>query len=369
MPVAIATLDDHEVSAREAATVDKAQAKRRFASALALATGKGALPKEWIQRSEKVGQAVSKTFIAMLGTALLAKATDDQLNALALKATVHKGYSARSLAKDVLVPECASAGIDLGSIGAEPLNNQPFFGKAEVSLELQVKDNARKDFEFLVECLKKADYLRGDDALKAFAAFLRARIAATEKREKVTVGKSGLDLPGLLNALDTFVAGDSEGGKVGQATVAAILDMVFPDVRTKRINDPSVRWPGDVGVWGGGLLIHAAEVKQRPFTEHEVTLFARRLHASKTHRGLLVALCDDGFPFDVAKACSKAYSTYDVRLTPVTRASELLLNACNFASADLGITLQRFPVRLMERMEEIDVSVERRKQWSKAFGS
>lgn len=298
----------------------------------------------------------------MLGTSLLAKATNDQLNALALKATVHKGYSARSLAKDVLVPLCAAAGIDLGSVGAEPLNNQPFFGKEAVTLQLQVKDNARVDFEYLVECLKKADYLRGDDALDAFAAFLRTRIDATEKREKIAVGASGLDLPGLMVALDAFVAGDAEGGKIGQAVVAAMWDLVFDGVRTKRINDPSRKWPGDVGVWAGERLVHSAEVKQRPFTEHEVALFARKLQSEKVHRGLLVALCRDGFPFDVSKACAAAYATYDVHLTTITSASRLLQDALMFAKDDVAIA--RFPQRLMLRLEDIDVSADRRREWA-----
>ncbi|MDB4954345.1 MAG: putative restriction enzyme SacI [Myxococcales bacterium] len=354
---------------REAATIDKAIAKRRFEAALALAQSTAELPAEWIERAEKVGQSVSKTFIAMLGTSLLAKATNDQLNALALKATVHKGYSARGLAKDVLVPACLAVGIDLGSVGAEPLNNQPFFGKTEVSLALEVKDNARADFEYLVDCLKKADYLRGDAALHAFAAFLRVRIAATERREKITIGRSGLDLAGLLSQLDRFIEGDAEGGKVGQAAVAAILDMLFPDVRTKRINDPSVAWPGDVGVFTDDALVHSAEVKQRAFNEHEISLFARRLHDAKVHRGLLVALCDDGFPFDIAAACQAAYATYDVELQPITGASQLLRQALNFSNRDIAVTLQTFPQRFAIRMEEIGVSVARRRAWSSVVGS
>jgi hypothetical protein len=99
----------------------------RFGEAVALALAENwTLPAEWIERAEKVSAAKNMTFTPVLGTALLAKATDDSIDALSLREDAgHKGYSARSLAKEVLVPCCVRAGIDLRNKGAEPLNNQP----------------------------------------------------------------------------------------------------------------------------------------------------------------------------------------------------------------------------------------------------
>src|SRR4051812_10492432 len=94
-------------------TIDKHKATERFAEALALARSGAPLPEGWIDRTQKIGMAKSKTFTPVLGTALLAKATDRFVDVLSLReGESHKSYSARSLAKEVLVPCCVEARID-----------------------------------------------------------------------------------------------------------------------------------------------------------------------------------------------------------------------------------------------------------------
>lgn len=103
-------------------TIDREQATIRFGQALVLARTDAVLPDEWIERTRRIGAARSKTFTPVVGTALLAKATDDAVDALSLREDEsHKGYSARSVAKEVFVPCCVRAGIDIRNRGAEPL--------------------------------------------------------------------------------------------------------------------------------------------------------------------------------------------------------------------------------------------------------
>lgn len=79
--------------------------RERFLRALALARSDAMLPADWVERARKVGQSPSKTFIAMLGTALLAKATDSRVDPFALKTRKHRSaYSARSLCKTFSSP-------------------------------------------------------------------------------------------------------------------------------------------------------------------------------------------------------------------------------------------------------------------------
>jgi hypothetical protein len=54
---------------------DDAQERRRFADALELARSGRELPAQWLERTRMVGQSPNRTFVAMLGTALLQKAT------------------------------------------------------------------------------------------------------------------------------------------------------------------------------------------------------------------------------------------------------------------------------------------------------
>ena len=65
--------------------VNAAEARAKFAEALALARADAELPKGWIERTERIGKARSKTFTPGLGTVLLAKATDGWIDAFSLR--------------------------------------------------------------------------------------------------------------------------------------------------------------------------------------------------------------------------------------------------------------------------------------------
>ena len=267
------------------------------------------------------------------------------------------------------MPACVAAGIDLRSTGAEPLNNQPFLRADRISADLNVKPKARKQLEYLCECLEQADFLENESALEALAAFIRTRIEATGSRPTVILGKATRALPNLEQVLDDFVAGDSEGGKTGQACTAAILDMAFESVTTKRINDPSSKWPGDVGVFDGatGALVLSAEVKQRPFAESEILLFVKRLSHAGVHRALVAAFGQGATALDVQGLRDKADDLYAVELAVFTEPSALLREAMLFSDADLPVSLVRFPERMMARLTEMEASAERRQDWADLF--
>src|SRR5262245_19979502 len=69
-------------------------------------------------------EASSRTHIAFLGTAILAKCIDLRFDASAVKqAESERAYSARGLCHNVLVPNAPEIDINLGVTGREPLNN------------------------------------------------------------------------------------------------------------------------------------------------------------------------------------------------------------------------------------------------------
>jgi hypothetical protein len=346
--------------------IPRIAAERVFAKALKLARSRAPLPTEWIDRTRRVAESKSKTFTPVLGTALLAKATDRRVDAFALRESEgHKSYSARSLAKEVLVPCCVKAGIDIRSSGAEPLNNQPFLRATRISTNLEVKANAKADLQYLCECITRVDFLEDDSATKALAAFLRARSAATAARASVVIGRGVLPLQALEVAVDHYLEGDSEGGKTGQAVVAAILDLVFANVLTKRINDPSMKWPGDVGVFEKDRLVLSAEVKQRSFSETEILLLAKRLADAGAHRALIAALKQDDPLDDLALRVSG--QEYGVEVFVYRQASVLLREGIRFAGRDLPVSLELFPARVLARLDEIEVSEARRLEWTALF--
>ena len=99
----------------------------------------------------------SRTHIAALGTALLAKATNLHVDVFALKVKGGgKGaYSARSLAKEVLAADAPMLGLDLGVTGREPLNNQPYFRYDRIFPGMDVKATGKRGLVALCAVLEE----------------------------------------------------------------------------------------------------------------------------------------------------------------------------------------------------------------------
>jgi len=348
--------------------IDKELARERFAAALELACSDSPLPYEWSERTERVAQAASKSFVPALGTALLAKATNRHVDASALRASAgHKGYSARSLAKDVFVPSCERAGVDIRTTGAEPLNNQPFLRASKIDRSLEVKANARNDLHYLCDCIEAADFLEGKEALEALAAFLRERIRAAGIVRPVSLGPGVLELHALAEAVNEYVRRWNEGGKIGQGLVAAILDVAYEDVRTERINDPSAKWPGDVGIFANDKLWTAVEVKQRHFTDTEALQFAKRLADAGVDRGIVAELGQAPSALECTALSRIAYEQRRVDIAFVFSPGELLFDSVRRSNASLSAIMRGFQQLGMTRLEEIEASDAAREAWASLF--
>jgi len=215
-----------------------------FKQALTLARSSEPLPAEWSTRAHTVGQFSTTTYTSLLGTALLARACNPHVDPLALKQVdSYRAYSARTLSEQVLVPLCNEAGIDLRNSGSQPLNASMFLRATKVTRDMRAK--YQTEHEFVCDCLQAIDFLDTTAALRALAAFLRDREAAPRASKPVPVGDGVFPLSHVEASLAKFMSGQSEGGKVGQAAVAAMLELAFANVRTKAINDPT---PIDVEV-------------------------------------------------------------------------------------------------------------------------
>ncbi|MFG0316228.1 MAG: restriction endonuclease, SacI family [Planctomycetota bacterium JB042] len=348
-------------------TIDRKAAEQVFLQALRLARSKAELPEEWIEQTDRVASSTNKTFTPALGTALLAKATDRHIDAFSLREDGgHKHYSARSVAKDVFVPCCKVANIDIRTTGAEPLNNQPFLRAARISVEMNVRRGTEADLRYLCRCLERADFLENEAALAAFAAFLRARIRATGELEEVGIEGRPLAMVRLVDATSAFVDAHSEGGKVGQAIVAAVFDLVHGDVRTRKINDPSRGWVGDVGAFVDGRVSLSAEVKQRPFSESEVLQFIDRLRADRVPRGLVAALAQAGNVLDIDALTDEARARFGIALDIVLGVRRLLMDTIRYISGDPHVAMALLPKFGLQRLKELEASEEVQRAWVEA---
>lgn len=345
-------------------TLDKNRARFVLARSLVVARSDAAVPEEWTSRTATVSGAPSMTFVPMLGTALLAKATNPQIDARSLAASSGEtGYSARGLCKDVLVPFAIEHRIDIRNRGREPLNNQPFYAELRVDPDLKVTPKGRPHLLKLIECLDAVNQLTGPEAEYALAAFLRYRLATPAPPGKLPTVVLAMDLPQLVALTTTFVITDPEGGRRGQAFVAAALDLVFDQVHTAGVNDPSRHVPGDVVAQSATEPITSAEVKQRPATESEILQFADNLQAAGIRRGL-VALLDTRQPsIDPVKIAADAWERHGVQITLLRSVAEVLDTAVAWSPRTLDTCLQMFPTQMAQRLRELQARPETVSQW------
>lgn len=195
-----------------------------------------------VAQLSKACETAPKTHIAMLGTAILAKATEPGVNLRTLQ--VSSGgpgaYSARSLAQHVLAAMAPALSIDLGVTGREPLNNQPYFGKKNLKEAAEkLRGDARRPFNIMLKGVALLEAGDEHDARGALRAFIRGRRRTppqpldADARVNVTPNELAL-------LISDFVAEDSEGGKRAQAVAAGLLDQLYGPERVvvDRINDP-----------------------------------------------------------------------------------------------------------------------------------
>jgi hypothetical protein len=332
--------------------IDRKRARKQLDRALALARSDAELPVEWAERTERVAHFEEKTCLSVLGTALLATATDDAVDALTLKSRAgNKAYSARGLAHEVLVPASIEHRFDLRTTGREPLNNQPFFHSDRVDAMPRVKHP--DEIQYLVECLEGVDYLREEEAVEALAAFLRHRIAAAEQAVPIDLGRASADLIRIKDACDHFLDKSVESGKRAQALVAAAFDLVFDDVRTARVFDPSRRLPGDVQAFYKLEPVVSAEVRAKPVTYSDAMHFVRSVAAAGFPHAVIAGF--ESVDEAVLQLSKEAWEETGVFVTVYTAFSDVLLDALAWSRRPLDQLLSEFPKNVVSRLAQLEV--------------
>jgi hypothetical protein len=255
-------------------------------------------PSSWTEVVEQLGEecekGANKTFIAVLGTALLAKATDLRVDPFALKVGSGESgaYSARSLCQHVLAAQAPELGIDLGVTGREPFNNQPFFAEERIHKGLPVHARARIGFDVLLDALQRVSDLNSEsDARNALLAFVKVRTKPRYAGSTAFDG-SGIQTPELLASyVEDFVTENSESGKRAQAAAAGILEMAAPGaVQVSKVHDPDRNYPGDVRVADGDIVHTVFEVRDKRVERHDLFHFVQKVASTEIKRAGVIAI-------------------------------------------------------------------------------
>jgi hypothetical protein len=349
-------------------SVNREQAAEVLEAAARRANSDLHVPDEWTSRTREIDECPSRSFTPVLGTALLARATNPEIDALALKAGAGPfGYSARSIATNVLVPGAVKYGYDLRATGREPLNNQPFFRYDRIDQMDHVRADAQPWIPTLIDACEAINRLSDTGAKSALAAFLRVRMEAARARRAIDLRGSALSMVDLLMQTEEFIEVNTEGGRRGQAFVAAAFDLVSSNVRSIRVNDPSRRMPGDVQVIERGVPVLAIEVRQKPVSLEEVALFAESLRRGDVASGFVAMLHPEQLELDAMKVLEVAERESGVFVWLAQGVFGILGAAAIWSGCPLNDVLVDFPQRMGERLDEIEVSPAALENWERRF--
>jgi len=331
---------------------------------------------KWVDIINKLSQSCrekNKTMIAMFGTALLAKATAIDVDVFSLQVGDDKrgrSYSARALCKDVLAANANRLGIDLGVTGREPLNNQPFFGKSRVTADMKVRTDAKASLSILIEALTELDKIEAEPkARHALRSFLQVR---QRKQVKIQIAE-GLgddwDVDFLTRRIADFVNEDSEGGKRAQAVAAGLFDILFgPEfVDARRINDPSCKYPGDIGIMSrmdSRSISRAIEVKDKPVSSGDLKTYINNVQAAGISIAAMVAVSSAQPPLDIEESVRWAENRR-IRFRVFLGWNEVVKEALYWTDLP-GLAVSSVVRAIAKRLEFYEVSQQAIDSWQKS---
>ncbi len=203
-----------------------------------------------------------------------------------------------------------------------------------------------------------------DEALQALATLLRERIAFAES-ENAAAGQISVeqahDLGELTRVLARFLRDDPEGGRRGQALVAALFDLGHEEVSLAPINDPTGI---DVALTDGGRLVLAIEVKQKAVDEAVALHTAERAAVRGADKALLVALASDQRQLDRERVRKQANEQHGVVVAIWEGVEELVYEVAVQAPLSAEEIAAELPAAYLQRMNEHGVSLQGRKRWA-----
>lgn len=264
--------------------------ERAARAALKPAGRKDAVQRLWEDRCREAWTWSTKTAIAALGTALLAKATDGSVDALSLKpSSGGNGYAARSLESRVLAAHRQTYQYILGTSAPDPLANSPWYEPDRI-------DRIKKwrHPQVGAELVSWLSTLAGGDAFDALVAFVR--VAKAEAQARAASATKALNVTGsvrtleqLLDGVQTLATLDAEDGRIGAAAVAAAYAAAGHRVEARVVNDPGQT---DVDVYAGRATTPTlgCEVKQKIATDQDARDIAAGAREIGSSKALLAAL-------------------------------------------------------------------------------
>jgi hypothetical protein len=168
----------------------------------------------------------------------------------------------------------------------------------------------------------------------------------------------------LIHSVEQYLADNIDRPKRTQALACAAFDSIYDRVTTRRLNDPSRDYPGDVQAFVGKVAIMSAEVRAKAVPVTEVRSFVRAVRAAGISRAFLVVIHNGHRDLPREALCTWAWSEQGISLTIIESVEELIVAVCAWANAPLEDVLRAFPVNAVLRLREIEASPASELRWT-----
>lgn len=329
--------------------------------------GSAQIDRAWLRKVERLSALCeaggSKTHIAFLGTLMIAKATNLEVDLFAIKPLHAPGnpnaFSARTLCHSVLVPLARELDINIGVTGREPLNNQPYFRMTRLGDDTPIHRRSRPAFDYMIKLVEE---LQGVSSKKEARAALVAFIAERRlhhPRYVVPAGEPSISPAALPAAIRALVLSDSEHGRRAQAAVAGLMDaFAGPErVESGRINDPSRRRPGDVCVRAADdprAWEKVFEVRDKPVTVSDVRIFSQSCVNRGVREAAVVAVAEGQVRLDARQFELESQTGIDV--TVFASWESIVDQALFWAGESKQVTASRAVRFIHQRLIKVEAS-------------
>lgn len=346
--------------------IDYAVAEQVLLDCLTIAKAGSDLPVEWVSHAKTVFSLEAKTWTPALATLLLAKASDERVDTLSIKAEaeVPNAYSIRGLGHKIIVPAALEHNFSIRNTGREPLNNQPFFRYDRIDKIDRVRNS--DDLNYFLDIAKSANALSSDEAKLALAAFLKIALDINARAQRVKVKTDGLTPVGARVAVEDFLRYDAaDRPQRLQAFAAACLDLLFEEVKTRRINDPSRDLPGDVHAFKGRNVVLAMEVRGKAVAQADLSSFAHNCADASLHRAVMFVDAPRQQPLETRNVARET-GLEEVQVEVFECAADLLFSTLLWAHQPQEKAIEAFSKGLLARLREIEVSLPTLEEWTRA---
>ncbi len=350
-----------------ALTIQPDEAVRQLENAARKARdGKYPVSQLWLDRlTELEAWKGNKLSITVFGTAILAKATEPDVDPLALidRSGDPHSYNARTVAREILVPHAKRLGILLGTGGPDPLAGSPWFGPERIDQIDKWRANARPRADHLIGWLAGMTSSEAEEALVAFV--LRrgeANQRQLDRRIEARIGAdSAVSLTDLSVAMDRFIQRNPEDGRRGAAAAAAAFSGAGRQVVTRPVNDPG---QVDVDVLDRkGLLLIGIEVKQKPATEQDALDIAAGALGRGATQAVLCAFGQGSLRLPDERLVEEVDREYGSILHVVYSIGALLRTAALTSERPRSTIIQEVVSTFPEYLAVLDASADALSQW------